>query len=219
LAISNDSKQAREIADDLGKRFPEDSCVQFSYLPILRALIALDDRDASKAVALLHAAIPDELGAPRSSIHALFGALYPIYVSGEAYLAEGKPGEAAAEFQAILDHPGITVSDPVGVLAHLQLARAYAMSGERTKARSAYQDFLAIWKDADPDIPISETGPSRIREARVSDEHPQEPRILHRIRRLQKPHASETRRGVAQITLGHCCPSTSLLSSSMGIAR
>jgi eukaryotic-like serine/threonine-protein kinase len=154
LAISGNSKQAKEIADGLEKRFPEDSAVRFSYLPTLRALLALDDGDASHAIDLLQAAVPYELGAQRSSVHALFGALYPIYVRGEAYLAEGRGAEAVEEFQKILEHPGITVSDPVGVLARLQLGRAYAMSGDRTKAKSAYQGFLAFWKDADPDIPI-----------------------------------------------------------------
>jgi tetratricopeptide (TPR) repeat protein len=83
-----------------------------------------------------------------------FGGLYTVYVRGQAYLAAGRGQEAAAEFQKVLDHRGIVLADPVGVLAHLQLGRAYVVSGDRIKARSAYQDFLALWKDADPDIPI-----------------------------------------------------------------
>ena len=83
-----------------------------------------------------------------------FGALYPIYVRGEAYLAAHQGAEAAAEFQKILDHRGIVVSDPIGALARLQLGRAFALSGDKTKAKTAYQDFLTLWKDADPDIPI-----------------------------------------------------------------
>jgi Tfp pilus assembly protein PilF len=82
------------------------------------------------------------------------GNLYPAYVRGLAYLAAHQGAEAAAEFQKILDHRGIVVSDPIGSLAHLQLARACALSGDKAKAKSAYQDFLALWKDADPDIPI-----------------------------------------------------------------
>ena len=110
--------------------------------------------DASKAVELLQVAIPYELGAQRSSVHALFGALYPIYVRGEAYLAEGKGREAAAEFRKILAHRGIVVSDPIGALAPLQLGRAYALLEDKTRAKAAYQDFLTLWKDADVDIPI-----------------------------------------------------------------
>jgi hypothetical protein len=78
----------------------------------------------------------------------------PGYVRGEAYLAQGRGGEAVAEFQKILDHRGVVISDPIGALAHLQLGRAYALSQDKTKARSCYEDFLTLWKDADPDIPV-----------------------------------------------------------------
>jgi predicted Zn-dependent protease len=154
LALSGNSSGAQRLADDLEQRFPEDTAVRFSYLPVLRAQLALNGGDGAKAIDLLQAAAPYELGAPRSAVHALYGALYPIYVRGEAYLAEGRGSEAAAEFQRILNHRGIVVSDPIGVLAHLQLGRAYALSGQATRAKSAYKDFLALWKDADPDIPI-----------------------------------------------------------------
>jgi tetratricopeptide (TPR) repeat protein len=80
--------------------------------------------------------------------------LYPVYVRGEAYLAARKGSEAAAEFQKILDHRGIVLNEPIGALAHLQLGRAYTLSGDTAKAKAAYQDFLTLWKDADPDIPI-----------------------------------------------------------------
>jgi hypothetical protein len=83
-----------------------------------------------------------------------FGALYPVYVPGEAYLAAKKGPEAATEFQKILDHHGIIVSDPIGALARLQIARAYVLSGDKVKARTSYADFLTLWKDADPDIPV-----------------------------------------------------------------
>jgi tetratricopeptide (TPR) repeat protein len=154
LVLSGDSSGAQRLADDLEQRFPEDTAVRFSYLPVLRAQLALNGGDGAKAIDLLQAAAPYELGAPRSAVHALYGALYPIYVRGEAYLAQGRGSEAAAEFQRILNHRGIVVSDPIGVLAHLQLGRAYALSGQATRAKSAYKDFLALWKDADPDIPI-----------------------------------------------------------------
>jgi hypothetical protein len=108
----------------------------------------------SKAIELLQIAVPYELGTPRSAIHGFFGALYPVYIRGLVYLAAHQGAEAAAEFQKIVDHRGIVTSDPVGALARLQLGRAFALSGDKTKAKTAYQDFLTLWKDADPDIPI-----------------------------------------------------------------
>src|ERR1019366_3202858 len=154
LALSGDSGRSRTLADDLQRRFGEDTSVRSSYLPALRALLALNRGEASKAIALLQTAVPYELGVPGSCIHGFFGALYPIYVRGEGYLAAHEGVAAAAEFQKILDHRGIVVSDPIGALAHLQLGRAFAMSGDKTKAKTAYQDFLSLWKEADPDIPI-----------------------------------------------------------------
>jgi eukaryotic-like serine/threonine-protein kinase len=154
LALTGDSKRAQTLNDDLEKRFPEDTCVKFEYVPELRALLALNRNDPAKAIELLQVAAPYELGSPRSSFHAIYGVLYPIYVRGEAYLAMHQGTQAAAEFQKILDHPGIAYSDPVGALARLQIARAYAMSGDQAKARTAYQDFFKLWKDADPDIPV-----------------------------------------------------------------
>jgi Tfp pilus assembly protein PilF len=88
------------------------------------------------------------------------GNLYSAYIRGLAYLAAHQGAEAAAEFQKILGHRGIVISDPIGAFAHLQLGRAYALSGDKTKARSAYKDFLILWKDADPGIPILERAQS-----------------------------------------------------------
>jgi DNA-binding winged helix-turn-helix (wHTH) protein len=150
FAVSGDSSRAQTLADDLERRFPEDTVVRFSYLPVLRARIALNRGNSARAIEILHAAIPSELGASRG----LFGALYPIYIRGEAHLAAHQGQEAATEFQRILDHRGIVGSDPIGALAHLQLGRALALSGDTIKAKSAYQDFLTLWKDADPNIPI-----------------------------------------------------------------
>ena len=100
-------------------------------------------------------AVPYDLGTPLCSAPpGFFGMLYPVYMRGQAYLAAHKGVEAAAEFQKILDHRGIVVSDPIGALAHVQLGRAFALSGDTTRAKAAYQDFLTLWKDADPDIPI-----------------------------------------------------------------
>ncbi len=154
LALSGDSSQSQTLANDLERRFPEDTAVRFSYLPALHALLALNHKEPSRAIELLQTAVPYELGAPPSSFFGFFGALYPVYVRGQAYLAANQGAEAAAEFQKILDHPGIVLSDPIGALAHLQLGRAFALSGDKTKAKSAYQDFLTLWKDADPDISI-----------------------------------------------------------------
>jgi serine/threonine protein kinase/Flp pilus assembly protein TadD len=153
LALAGDSARAQTLANDLEKRFGEDTSVRFAYLPEIRALVALNRRSPSTALDLLESAAPYELGEPRSSIHGYFGALYPIYVRGEAYLAAHQGAKAAVEFQKILDHRGIVVSDPIGALARLQLGRAFAMSGDKTKAKTAYQDFLSLWKDADLDIP------------------------------------------------------------------
>jgi predicted Zn-dependent protease len=154
LALAGDYSRPQVLADDLEKRFPEDTSIRFSYLPVLRACLALNHGNASKAIEMLQVAVAHELGEPRSSISALFGALYPVYVRGEAYLAAHRGPEAAAEFQKILDHRGIVDSDPVGALAHWRLGRAYALQGDTAKAKAAYQDFLALWKDADPDVPI-----------------------------------------------------------------
>ncbi|MCU1263088.1 MAG: serine/threonine protein kinase with repeat [Bryobacterales bacterium] len=154
LALSGDSSRPQTFVDDLKTRLPEDTCVRFSYVPALRAVLALNRHEPSKAIELLQAAAPLELGWLGSGSAGFVGSLYPIYVRGEAYLRTHQGAEAAAEFQKILDHRGIVVSDPIGALARLQLGRALAMSGDRTKAKAAYQDFLTLWRDADPDIPI-----------------------------------------------------------------
>jgi hypothetical protein len=154
LAMAGDSSQAQLMADELEKNFPEDTSVKFSYLPVLRASLALARHQPSIAVQALESAAPYELATPRSNLQGFFGALYPIYVRGQAYLAANQGVAAVAEFQKILDHRGIVISDVIGALAHLQLGRAYAMVGDKTKAQAAYQTFLNLWKDADPDIPI-----------------------------------------------------------------
>ena len=154
LALAGDSVRAQVLADDLEKRFPEDTSVRFSYLPSLRALLALNHGEPSRAIEILQVAVPYELGTQRSWIHGNFGALYPVYVRGLAYLALHQGAEAAAEFRKILDHPGIVISDPVGAVARLQLARAYTMQGDTVKASAAYQDFLNLWQNADQDVPV-----------------------------------------------------------------
>jgi tetratricopeptide (TPR) repeat protein len=136
------------------KQFPGDTTVRFNYLPTVRALIALERAEPEKAVEILQVAAPHELGIPLSGISGLFGALYPVYVRGQAYLAENKPTEAIVEFQKILDHRGIVGDDGIGALAHLQIGRAFAMAGDHTKAQAAYQAFFGLWKDADAEIPV-----------------------------------------------------------------
>jgi eukaryotic-like serine/threonine-protein kinase len=157
LAILRDSAQAQEIAAELERRYPEDTSVQFSYLPALWALEALNQDDPAKALELTQASAPYDLAVPGTAYFtgaSFFGALYPIYVRGLAYARMGSHREAAAEFQTILDHPGIVLNDPIGPMARLQLARALAASGDRAKSAAAYKDLLAFWKDADPDVPV-----------------------------------------------------------------
>lgn len=152
LAFAGDATRAQSLADDLDRRLPDNTLVQFNYLPSVRGQLALIRNDASKAIEALQVAAPYELGSYGTGAWAI--ALYPVYVRGETYLAAHQGREAAAEFQRILDHRGVVQNEPIGALAHLGLARAYLMSGDVAKARTAYQDFLKLWKDADPDIPV-----------------------------------------------------------------
>jgi hypothetical protein len=154
LALSGDSFGAQTLANDLERNFPEDTSVRSNYVPSVRALLALNHGEPSRAIDVLQTAVPNELGQTRSAVNGFFGALYPVYVRGEAYMAARQGAEAVTEFQKILDHRGAVVGDPIGALAHLQLGRAYELSGDQTKAKIAYQDFLTLWKDADPDIPV-----------------------------------------------------------------
>jgi tetratricopeptide (TPR) repeat protein len=123
--------------------------VNYNLLPTIRAQIALDHHDPSRAIDLLQSAGQYELSAGISS-----GLLGPVYVRGEAYLVKSQGTEAIDEFRKILDHTGIVANDLSGALARLQLGRAYAITGDKAKARSAYEDFLNLWKDADPDIAV-----------------------------------------------------------------
>jgi DNA-binding winged helix-turn-helix (wHTH) protein len=151
LSFARDASRARALADNLAMRFPEDTLVQFNYLPALHAQLSLSRNNVSNAIEVLQAAAPYELSVTELSVG---GSCYPVYIRGQAYLSARHGREATAEFQKILDHRGIVVNDPIGALAHLQIGRAYAMAGDTTRARAAYQDFLTLWKDADPDIPI-----------------------------------------------------------------
>jgi DNA-binding winged helix-turn-helix (wHTH) protein len=154
LAFAADSSRAQALTDDLQSRFPEDSTVRFSYLPTLRGLLALNHGEPDRAIQSLEVALPYEEAAPGVDFLFFFGGYYSAYVRGKAYLALHRGPEAVAEFQKILNHRGIVGIDPIGALAHLQIGRAYEISGNRSKAKSAYQVFLSLWKDADPEIPI-----------------------------------------------------------------
>ena len=143
-----DAGAAQAMADDLTKRFPEDTSAKFYYVP------ALNHHNPAKAVEWLQLSSPYESGEPQSCFFGFFGVMYPVYIRGEAYLALHQGAQAAAEFQKIVDHREIVISDPVGALAHLQLGRAYRMAGDQAKAKAAYSDFLNLWKDADSDIPV-----------------------------------------------------------------
>src|SRR5215469_3171406 len=153
LALAYEGDQSQGLADNFNKSFPENTVVQFNYLPTLRAKLALMNSNPQQALDALEVAAPYELGLPTLWFYN-WPNLYPVYVRGEAYLAARKGEEAAAEFQKILDHRGIVLNEPIGALAHLQIGRAYAIQGDREKAHAAYQNFLTLWKDADPNIPI-----------------------------------------------------------------
>jgi len=127
--------------------------VQFNYLPSIRGKLALNKGNAFDAIKDLESAVPYELGVSRAGDF-VGNMMFPVFVRGEAYLAARQGSEAAAAFQKILDHRGLVLNQPIGALAHLGLGRAYALQGDTVKARAAYQDFLTLWKDADPDIPV-----------------------------------------------------------------
>jgi tetratricopeptide (TPR) repeat protein len=155
LALAGDSARSQPLADDLEQRFPEDTFAKFTYIPVLRALSALEHGKPTDSVERLHIALPFELAVNGLNFNHLYlGGLHSAYVRGEALLAAHRYAEAAAEFQKLLDHRGIVGADPIGALAHWQLGRAFVLSGDTIKAKAAYQDFLTLWKDADSDVPV-----------------------------------------------------------------
>jgi eukaryotic-like serine/threonine-protein kinase len=148
------SASASRAKRDLERRFPRDTLVRFTYVPTLRALAALARNQPTMAIDLLQANVPYERGVPATAFNFFFGSLYPVYVRGQAYAASGLHQQAVAEFQKILDHPGLMMGDPAGARARLEKARSLARAGNVSAARTAYEDFLALWKNADPDVPI-----------------------------------------------------------------
>jgi eukaryotic-like serine/threonine-protein kinase len=147
FGLVGDSRRAEQVANDFAKNFPHDTLMNGYYLPTIRAAIEINHHNPAKAIELLQIELPFEYSFQGN-------ALYPTYLRGLAYLQAHQGREAATEFQKILDHRGIVLNNDQGALAHVGLARAYALQGDTVKARAAYQDFLTLWKDADPDIPI-----------------------------------------------------------------
>jgi serine/threonine protein kinase/tetratricopeptide (TPR) repeat protein len=154
MALSGSLADAQKLGEELEKRFPEDTNAQYYELPVLRALIALGQGKPEKALQALEVARPYDLAVAGPAFIYHFGGLYPVYVRGQAYMAAHRPAEAAAEFQKVLDNRGIVLGDPTGALAHLQLARAMVSSRNLDKARTAYQQFLHLWKDGDSNLPV-----------------------------------------------------------------
>ena len=135
----------------MGNGFSEDTVVQFQYLPMIHAAVALHNGDPGRAIDALTAAGPYEVAQTNTSF--IF-AFYPVYLRGWAYLSARQSIAATNEFHKILDHPGVVGNQPIGALAHLGLGRAYALAGDTAKAKSAYQDFFTLWERADAEIPI-----------------------------------------------------------------
>jgi eukaryotic-like serine/threonine-protein kinase len=151
LARTDEGARATGLLKELEKTYPSNTVLKLYWLPTVNAAIELSQGNSSRALVFLEAAAPYELGTPPPT---QFGTPYPAYLRGQAQLMAHNGTAAATEFQKFLDHRGIVVNFPLGALAHLGLARAYALSGDTAKAKSAYQDFFTLWKDADPDIPI-----------------------------------------------------------------
>jgi tetratricopeptide (TPR) repeat protein len=153
FASAGDLAEADELRKDLGSRFPDDLVVTRTYLPALSGLLALKRKNSGKAVEQLQVALSGEM-APVGNGFAVMGNVDSTYVRGEAYLSGGHGKEAAAEFQKLLDHPGVVFGDPVGSLACLQIGRSFALTGDKERARSNYKAFFGRWEHADPEVPI-----------------------------------------------------------------
>ena len=151
LGLTGDSAKATQMADDLASRYAENTSMQTSYLPMIRRAVALKKGTPIKPPEDAAEGARADLATPT---WASYISLYPLYLQGQAHMAAHRAIPAASAFQRILDRPGLVLNEPIGALAHLGLGRAYAMAGDSSKARTAYQDFLTLWKNADPDVPI-----------------------------------------------------------------
>jgi eukaryotic-like serine/threonine-protein kinase len=152
FARAGDPERAQKLADESQREAPLDTVVINYWLPTVRAAIEIDRNDPAKAIEFLDATAALEMG--QVTEMELGALLYPLYVRGQAYLMLHQGAEAATEFHKLVDHPAMLANNPLFVLAHLGLARAYALQGQSDKSRAAYQQFFTLWKDADPDIPI-----------------------------------------------------------------
>ncbi len=151
LARIGETARAKTILEELEKNYTSDTILKVYWLPAIKAAMELKANNSTQAVLSLEPAAPYDLAGPPQF---QLGTMYPAFIRGQAYLLAHNGAAAAAEFQRVLDHSGIVLNFVTGSLAHLQIGRAYALSGDTAKAKAAYQDFLALWKDADPDIPI-----------------------------------------------------------------
>jgi eukaryotic-like serine/threonine-protein kinase len=151
FALAGDVANANSAIEDLAKRFPQNTAVQTRYLPMARSALALNSGNAQAAIEALSLATPYELGHTNEDFTF---ALYPIYFRGQAYLGAKNGVVAAGEFQKILDHASVIGNEPIGALAHLGIARAWLLSRDTAKAKSEYQSFFTLWKDADSDVPL-----------------------------------------------------------------
>jgi tetratricopeptide (TPR) repeat protein len=166
LARAGDTSRAARIADELDNKNPVNTMIHDYWLPAIRASIAMQQNNPVKALEILEPARAYELSGTQPDPE--FGAfLYPVYIRGQAYLAIGHGQDAAAEFQKFHDHRGAVADSPLAALARLQLGRAYALAGNKSKAITAYQDFLTLWKDADYDIPVLMRAKARIRKTAI----------------------------------------------------
>jgi eukaryotic-like serine/threonine-protein kinase len=144
--MTGDGSRAQTIIDDLNRRFPDDTLLRNVWVPCVTALTALNRKAPEQAITALQTATPYEMGTIQG--------MFPVYVRGLAYLQAKRGADAVAELQKIVDHRGIAPIDPVHSYANLGLARAYVLTGDSAKAKAAYQDFFAMWKDADADVRV-----------------------------------------------------------------
>jgi eukaryotic-like serine/threonine-protein kinase len=153
LARTDDNAEAERLANDLEKRYPLDTLVINYWIPVIRASVEINRNNPARAIEILQPTGPYELASP-VTWSGLGGPMYPAYLRGAAYLQLHQGNNAVVEYQKIADHPGFMLACPLGGLARLGMARAYLEAGDQTKARTYYQKFFTLWKDADPDIPI-----------------------------------------------------------------